>query len=117
VGGGKLVHPGGVIDPVSIKTLVNKRSSTPNDAGVLRLLRITPLDYKPRAIARVNVLAYGAGVGHDEFVGDGEMAYKSAVAYLVTTNEAYALKTVAILDAWAKICVYFEGSSSLSTRH
>lgn len=111
-GGGKLVHPGGVIDPTKIKTLAKKFSSTPNDAAVLHLLRITPLDYKPQAIARVNVLAYGAGIGHDQFVGDGEMAYKSAVAYLVTTNEAYALKTVAILDAWAKICVYFEGSNA-----
>jgi len=107
----KLVHPGGVIDPTSL-TALRKLSSTPNDPRVVNLKTITPIGYKPLAIANVNVLPYGAGNGHKEFVGDGEMAYKSAVAYQVTTNEAYATQVVTILDAWASKCVSFQGSNA-----
>lgn len=107
----KLVHPGGVIDPAALPEL-RKLSTTPNDPRIVHLKRITPLGYKPRALVRVNVLPYGAGQGHVEFIGDGEMAYKSAVAYLVTTNEAYATQVVAILDAWSSTCVSFQGPNA-----
>jgi hypothetical protein len=105
----KLVHPGGVIDPANIPVLQKKKT---DDPSVVHLLSITPLGYKPLAIAHVNVLAYGAGDGHVEFTGDGEMAYKSAVAYNVTGNVAYAKQVVAILDAWASTCKIFEGPNA-----
>lgn len=108
---GKLVHPGGVIAPATLSTL-RKLSSNQSDPNVVHLKSITPLGYKPLAIAHVNVLPYGDGVGHTQLVGDGQMAYQSAVAYLVTTNEAYAKQVVSILDAWASICVSFEGANA-----
>lgn len=107
----KIAHPGGVIDPNTLPAL-QKLKTTPNDPNVVQLKSITPLNYKPLAIAHVNVLPYGAGLGHTEFVGDGQMAYQSAVAYVVTTNEAYATQVVAILDAWASTCVSFDGPNA-----
>lgn len=101
-------HPAGVIDPAHIPALKAKKS---DDPGVVALLKITPLAYKHRALVVVDVGPYGAGKGHDEFVGDGEMTYKAAVAYLVTRNEAYARLAVGILDAWAKTCTTFTGSN------
>jgi hypothetical protein len=106
---GKLVHPGGVIDPTTLPALKKLPSIHPQ---VVHLLKITPLGYKPLAIANVNVQPYGGGDGHVQLVTDGQAAYQSAVAYLVTTNEAYAKQVVTILDAWATTCVSFEGPNA-----
>lgn len=105
----KFVHPGGVIDPTNIPAL-QRLSIT--DPGVLHIKSITPLNYKPLAIAHVNLLPYGAGDGHVQFTTDAQMAYQSAVAYLVTANVDYAKQVVAILDAWASTCTLFEGPNA-----
>jgi hypothetical protein len=105
----KLVHPGGVIDPHVLPKLRGLRSDEPN---VLRLKKNTPLNYHPRAIAHANLLPYGAGVGHAEFIGDGQMAYQSTLLYNVTGDEAYAKQAANILDAWATTCVTFDGPNA-----
>lgn len=83
-GNGKLVHPGGVIDPVTLPALKKLPSAHPQ---VVHLLKITPLGYKPLAIANVNVQPYGGGDGHVQQV-------------------------VVILNAWASTCVSFEGPNA-----
>jgi len=105
----KLVHPGGVIDPSIISQFKYLKNDNPQ---VVHLLKITPLDYKCKAIPIVDIGPYGSGQGHKEFTEDGEMAYKAAVAYLVTKNEAYARLSQSILTKWATMCTVFQGTNA-----
>jgi len=102
-----LVHPGGVFDPKKLQALKKLDATT-----VSELIKITPLDYKTQAIANVDIGPYGSGDGHKEFIGDGEMTYKAAVAYLATGNESYAKLAVDILNTWSTKCTIFKGSNA-----
>lgn len=79
---------------------------------VEKLKQVTPLDYKHRALNKVCIEAYGAGVGHEEFTKDGEQAVQQTLMWCMTKTEKYATNAIAIIDAWANKCVSFEGSNA-----
>ena len=76
------------------------------------LSKATPIGYKPSPIAKVDIGAYGKGVGHKEFTTDAEQAVQQAVMYCITGKPVYAENAVAILRAWSTQCVSFEGSNA-----
>ena len=105
------VHPAGLMSVHQINRLQTLPSRHP---AVTKLLNMTPIRYKPRAIPKVYVVGPDkpGGYGHDELMGDAEQTYKQALAYLVTGNKTYATNAMAILSAWANTCNSFGGGNA-----
>lgn len=77
-----------------------------------RLIAETPLNYKPNALAKVNIDWNGVGAGHKECTGDGAMAYRAALLLWATGKSEYAKMGMAIIEAWAKQNVSFTGNNA-----
>lgn len=103
--GAAIRHPATMMGPRQLAALPG-RADTP--AGKA-LLSWTPLTWKPSVVEHVNVLAYGGGIGHEQFTKSGEKAYMHAVAWAMTKDRRHADKVNEILDAWARGCKSFVG--------
>lgn len=102
-------HPCALVDVICIKRWTDAKTDVP---GKKELLSKTPKEYTPSPIANVNIGAYGAGIGHKEFMKDAEQAVQQAVAYCLTHDEVYAENAIRILTEWCKTCKSFEGSNA-----
>jgi hypothetical protein len=78
-----------------------------------RLIKDTPLTYKPQALAVVDIGYGGTGKGHTECTTDGAMAVSAAILYWATGNAAYAIMSTAILKAWATTNTVWRGDNAI----
>ena len=105
-------HPGTMMSPEMTFALRNKTNIGPLE----QLIKDTPLDWRPKALANVDIDWGGKGQGHDECTKDGEMAYKAALISWAHRDPKiaiqYGLLACTIVDAWAKTNKTFKGNNA-----
>jgi regulation of enolase protein 1 (concanavalin A-like superfamily) len=68
-------------------------------------------NYTPRPLA---IVGRGVGAtGQTQISNDCTAAYYNALAWTVTGNEAYAKKSIQIMDAWASTCTQINGKDAV----
>jgi hypothetical protein len=68
-------------------------------------------DYTPHPLA---IVGRGVGAtGQSQISNDCTAAYYNALAWAVTGNDAYAKKSVQIMDAWASTCTQINGKDAV----
>lgn len=110
----KVIHPACTLGKTQMSLLATCVSSK-NDVvqkGFAKLLKTTPLDYVCRPIENVDIGPYGAGLGHEEFVGDCMQTYQQVLLYVATKNDGYAKNAIRIVEAWCDKCKSFKGANA-----
>lgn len=107
-------HPSTTLGPAQLQNLRTSQSST-NVAiktGFDILSREVNLNYKSRVIPYIDIGPHGAGLGHDEFIGDSMQIYHLALMYLATNDICYKKKALELQDEWNTKCKSFKGSNA-----
>jgi hypothetical protein len=78
-----------------------------------KLIAATPLDYKPKALATVDIGYGGVGQGHTECTTDGQTAVSAAILYWATGTVGYATLAASILKAWATTNTVWRGDNAI----
>lgn len=110
----KWAHPGTFMSPVMTRTLkADVAKSAARQKALAKLIKETPLTYKPQALEVVDINYGGAGVGHKECTRDGEMAVSAALVYWANGDQSYAKLALDILEAWPAKNKVWKGQNAL----
>lgn len=102
------------MSPAMTKTLKADVAKSPmRQKALAKLIKETPLTYKPQALEVVDIDYGGAGVGHKECTRDGEMAVSAALVYWANGDQAYAKLALDILEAWPAKNKVWKGQNAL----
>jgi hypothetical protein len=106
-------HPGTMMSPTMTFSLESDVMKSPTRKMAFdKLIKETPLDYKPRPIEHVLIGYGGTGNGHDEVTRDAEMAYQAALLLWTTKDKRYGDLVATILSAWCETNRFFEGDNA-----
>ena len=107
-------HPGTFMSPKMTYTLKTDSIIDPiRSQALTKLIKETPLTYKPQHLATVDIDYGGVGVGHKECTKDGEMAVSAAILYWATGTAAYADLSLSILKGWSEKNIAWKGNNGL----
>lgn len=81
--------------------------------ALAKLVKDTPLSYKPQALEVVDIDWGGKGAGHKECTQDGEIAVSAALLYWATRNVAYSMLCIDIIQSWAIKNKIWKGNNAL----
>jgi len=107
-------HPAITLGPSQLQNLKTSKNS-PNEilkAGFNILSKNANLDHKSRALVRVDIGPFGAGIGHEEFIGDAMQIYNLALMFIATNDIRYKQKAMQIQDDWNFRCKSFSGANA-----
>ena len=110
----KVRHPATTIGPSQLQNLKTSKNHTDHvlNAGYDLLSNEVKLDYKSKALTRIDIGPYGVGIGHNEFVGDAMQIYNLALMFIATNDVRYKRKAMEIQDDWNVKCQSFKGSNA-----
>lgn len=111
----KFVHPGMLQSQADLEYMKAKIES--GDplwvAAYQRLKEEASLDFEPQAFTHVVRGSYGRqGQGHRELSASAMEAYRHALLWFITENEAHAEKAIAILAAWSETLWDFDDNDA-----
>lgn len=107
-------HPATTLGASQLQNLKTSKTS-PNsilNTGFNLLSKDAKLDHKSRALARIDIGPYGAGIGHDEFTGDSMQIYNLTLMFIATNDYRYMKKAIELQDDWNVKCQSFKGSNA-----
>jgi hypothetical protein len=105
----KIKHPAVLCDMIRINEI---KEGKYDECAKVMLLKNTDLNYKPRALAKLNIGIGGTGIGHEELKNDSKQVYGQALAYIITGNDIYAKNSMKIIDSWSSKNMEFIGSNA-----
>lgn len=110
----RVKHPATTLGDAQFQNLKLSKNSTNTvlKTGFDLLSKDVRLDYKSRALVRVDIGPYGVGIGHDEFIGDSMQIYNLALMYIASNDYRFMKKAIELQDDWNKKCKSFKGSNA-----
>lgn len=107
-------HPATTLGPTQLLNLKTSKESSNHvlSAGFVLLSKEAKLDFASRALTRIDIGPYGAGIGHDEFTGDSMQIYNLALMFIATNDDRYMKKAIELQDDWNVKCESFKGSNA-----
>lgn len=106
-------HPGTFLSASNTKTLQNDVQANPIRKKALeKLIKDTPLTYRPQALEKVDIDWGGKGIGHKECTKDGETAVAATLLFWATGDRRYGALAISILREWSTINKIFRGNNA-----
>ncbi len=107
------VHPGTYLAASKTRSLQQDVQSNPTRKKALeRLMKDTPLTYRPQPLEIVDIDWGGRGNGHKECTKDGETAVAAALIFWATGDRRYGVIAISILREWSIINKVFCGNNA-----